>query len=222
MRNFVTKLALMLAVMVVPTVAQAQYTANFTKGTVNDTTNASYNGVYVGPYKGTLTGGTLPSQIALEAQTNKFWCLDFNGSFSNGPVVIRSFSQIIATNAAVTTQLTNIAKALTYADLQPNNSQDAEIHEFVWNQFGSTPTWGLTTPIGIASTNVNLNEFFLVEFDGTADGQFKLGGVQELAFRSTFGGNLSTVPEPSTYMLMASGLAGLAYIRRRKTAKVKA
>lgn len=207
------------ALMLVASVSQAQYTANFTTGTVNGSTNASYSGVYVGGYNGTLSGGTLPSAIAADGAFNKFWCLDFNGHFQNGAVVIRSFSDLIALNGGLTTKLTNIAKALTYADLQPTNAQDAAIHEFVWNQYNpGSPTWPLVTPVGIAGTSVDLDEFFLAEFDGVSDGQFPLGGQQELAFRSAAGGNLgvSTVPEPSTYALMTAGLIGIFGVARKR------
>lgn len=217
MRNFVTRLVMALVLFVMPSVAQAQYTANFNTGPVNGSTgNAVYGGVYVGGYNGTLTGGNLPSVIAADAALNRFWCLDFRGSFGSGEVVIRSFAQLTALNSGLTTRLTNLAKALAYSETV-SNTEDAAIHEFVWNQFASTPTWGLTAPVGIASTTVNLNEFFLAEFDGGSDAQFPLGGRQELAFRSPRGGNLeTTVPEPSTYALMTAGLIGIFGVARRR------
>jgi hypothetical protein len=214
------------ALMLVATTSQAQYTANFTPGTVNGTTNSVYGGVYVGGYNGGLSGGNLPGVIAADATlANAFWCLDFNGTFGAGtPVTVTSFAQLIALNSGLTSQLTNIAKAVQYGGLGTTpQSEDAAIHKFVWSQFSGVPvnaTWNaLTTPTGIVSQNVNLSEFFLVDFDGITNGPFTLGGKQELAFRSVQGGNLETnvVPEPSTYLLMASGLAGLAFIRRRKT-----
>ena len=202
------------ALLFVASVAQAQYTANFNTGIVNGSTNAHYGGVYVGGYNGTLTGGTLPSGIAAAAALNRFWCLDFQGRFGDGSVVIRSFAQLIALHSNLTVPLTNVAKALVYSETV-SNTEDAAIHEFIWNQFGVTPTWaGVTLDQSIFSSPVNLNEFFLAEFDGVSDGQFPIGGRQELAFRSVQG---TTVPEPSTYILMASGLVVLGVLSRRRS-----
>ena len=223
MRNFVTKMVMVLALFVLPSVASAQtqpWTANFTTGTVS---NPSYNGTQVGPYAGTLSNGStgnVPLPVLADANFNGFWCLDFVGGFGGGPVVVSSFAQLIAQNNALTTQLTNVAKAIKFYEDNPTLDTGAEIgaiHEFIWNQFNTQPNWPLTTPVGLTATTVDLDEFFFVEFDKTSDGVVTLGGRQELAFRSPNGGNLeTTVPEPSTYALMTAGLIGIFGVARRR------
>jgi len=59
-----------------------------------------------------------------------------------------------------------------------------------------TPTWNTGTQIRGA------------DFGGTPYNTFYIDNLR-----------VSTVPEPSTYILTATGLAGLAYVRRRKTVK---
>lgn len=228
MRNFMKTLAMMLALVVTPAVASAQnWAGNFTTG--NTSTNPIYNNTYVGPYAGTLTSITAPTNILNDANQNKFWCLDFGGSFGGGEVRISSFAQVVAGNSALTTKFTNVARAIQYYEAGNNNvfpttaAEVGAVHKFVWNQFSTNPNWSVALNQSLLPGSVDLNQFFLVEFDRTADGTFDVGsGRQELAFYAPSGGNLSTVPEPSTYALMTAGLLGLGVAVRRRKNAVKA
>lgn len=180
--------------------------------------------VYVGPYEGRFGGLTAPSFSII--------CIDFEAFAGDQNVVVTSLGDAGSDgdlgNTRLGTQagsLNRYRQAAYYASLfdswedlgTSRQSVWTDIHAMIWSGMSdsfvdsapnSTP--GLLAHAGAAE-------------DYSADGWYVLTGTgdnpgQEMLVRT----RTATVPEPSTYLLMATGLFFLAVLGRKRRDQVEA
>ena len=207
--------ALVLAVAAVPAAAQTE-TLKFTNAG-----STTWNGVYVGPYQAKVLSE--PGQPTIDV-----FCVDYQHHVSMNQVWDATFSNVMG-------DLGNTRAGLTYGQAAAremyqqaaflttmyasNPANTAAINSAIWNIFNSASPdksgtgvtssayWATYAANNYATAGLDYHTFAVV-----TDVNFRQGGTQE------FLTNVTATPEPSTYLLMASGLAGLAgvgYRRRR-------
>jgi hypothetical protein len=94
------------------------------------------------------------------------------------------------------------------------------------NQFGTSATFGVTGTVmgGALAANTTYNGVFTAQFvNQTPEQVFNTiasGGEQAASFSATFAATQSTVPEPSTYLLLATGIGALGLVARRRRSNV--
>jgi hypothetical protein len=93
------------------------------------------------------------------------------------------------------------------------------------NAFGTSATFGVTGTVtgGALAAGTTYNGVFSAQFvNQTPEQVFNTiasGGQQAASFSATFAAQ-STVPEPSTYMLLATGIGALGLVARRRRSNV--
>ena len=231
MRNLVV-LALGATLLTAPRTAAAQtFTSNVTGTQVTANVGSyavAYNfadagSVYVGPYL--LTFDMFDSAI------KPIVCVDFNNHFQNAAPYLANLTLLSSDDATM-------ASRTRIGQLLGGDESITRYTKMVWlaTQFETAPTtqwggihgaiWNLQGPSGAPSatlnsdiqfwldqladadlSTVNLSGFAVVTDTQTLNG---VGGSQEFLVRS------NVVPEPSTWLLMATGLLGVMILARRR------
>ena len=172
----------------------------------------------VGPYQARILSE--PGQPTIDV-----YCVDFQHTISSGQVWNATFSNVMGdlsnTRAGAvfgeTTARTMYQQA-AWLTTQYDGSRERTIaiQSAIWNIFnGSSPDYGYASGLWqwkasqyYASSGLDYSQFSVV-----TDVGFRNGGTQEFLTPYT---PLTVTPEPGTYLLMASGLAGLGIFARRR------
>ncbi len=210
------------------TVAAAQTTVTY----LGSPTGANDGTHYVGPFDATLQ--TAPGS----AQSVTMFCIDILNQVSNGDTwtgVLTSLADPAATLSTTRHSAASDPMAMTkyrttawltsQFGLQSSESWN-DIQHAIWNvwapgQYAAT-AWDAA---GAAAAATGFAGFdfsqYAVLTDVTGIGR-TLGGAQEFIVPGIGGGGTgSVVPEPSTYLLMATGLVALAGVARRRRQPVR-
>lgn len=219
-------LTLAFAAVASPALAQ-QETLKFT-----NSGSVTWNGVYVGPYQAQVTSA--PGQPTID-----IFCVDYAHEVSNGQTWNATFSNVMgdlsdtrlgavlpeAQARAMYQQAAWLTNLYQYADGQ----QTKVIQTAIWQIMTPSFAGSVTASIGgFSFTTENLVDIAQTNYDKTlswgghtldvdysryavvTDVNFKAGGTQE--FLTTF----TPTPEPSTWLLMATGLASVGLFARRR------
>lgn len=239
MRNFVTKMVMALTLAILPTVASAQWTQGITAtqggGTYWDNSSNDGNGCNVGYVLlggGAGCGSQRPVGFLPIANGDQLLATDFRAT--NAGFSLFTNTATISLFGDVAGQNTNwgwFEGASFYNLNTPSVLPDTLI--------GNLSGWGLWMDLTNGTRALSTgNQFAFFLEDANEDGIVNDGAVRfgaedilladgdrdynDVMGRLDFtGGNLeiSTVPEPGTYALMASGLIGVfGFARRRKNA----
>ena len=183
---------------------------------------ASGQYVYVGPYRGNFSGVTSPSFSIL--------CVDFAHTAGSQQVAVSGIgSGAPDILPATRMDVTGIYRALAYYG-SLFDSWDAlgygTDRRTVWTALHSA-IWTIATGTNVGGATYALRDRILLDHAGaattySADGWYVLSGTdgydrQEMLIRTP----ASTVPEPSTYLLMATGLLFLAVFGRKRLENVE-
>ncbi len=206
--------SLVLAAVASPAAAQTE-TIKFTSG--GSTTWSGYN---VGPYQAQVL--SQPGSPTIDV-----FCVDYQHTVSVGQVWNATYSNVmgdlsntragLAFGETAARSMYQQAAYLTTFYASASADQTKGINSAIWNIFYSgapDKTTGSTSAfwLGEASANYLTAGVDYRTFAVVTDVNFQQGGRQE--FLTT----VTATPEPSTYLMMASGLMGLAgfgYRRRR-------
>ncbi len=183
---------------------------------------ASGQRVYVGPYRGSFSGVTSPSFSIL--------CVDFVHTAGSQQVAVSGIGSD-AGDILPTTRLnvTGIYRSLAYYgslfDSWDNLGYGTD-RRTVWTALHSA-IWTVATGSDIGGATYALRDRILADHSASAaaysaDGWYVLSGTngydrQEMLIRTP----ASTVPEPSTYLLMATGLLFLAVFGRKRLKNIE-
>jgi hypothetical protein len=219
LRSFVGAAALALSA----TVASAQTTVTYL-GSPSGANDGQY---YVGPFEGTLQ--TAPGA----AQSVTMFCIDVLNQVVNGD----TWTGVLTSLADPTAPLTNTRHS---AASDPNAMTRYRTAAWLTSQFGLTSQsewagiqhaiWNVWTPgqyaanaWDAAAASAAAGGFVGVDFSGYAvltDVRgigLAVGGAQEFIVPGLGGGGVgSVVPEPSTYLLLGTGIAALGLVARRR------
>ncbi|GLC25325.1 PEP-CTERM sorting domain-containing protein [Roseisolibacter agri] len=210
------------------TVAAAQTTVTYLGGTT-----AESDGYHlIGPFNGTLQ--TLPGS----AQSITMFCIDVLNDVSIGDSwtgVLTSLADPAATLSttrhAAASDPTAMTKYRTTAWLTTqfglhSSESWADIQHAIWNVWApgqyAANAWDAAGASAAASgfAGFDFSNYWVLT-DVTGVGQ-ALGGAQEFIVPGIGGGGTgSVVPEPSTYLLMATGMVALAGVARRRRQSVR-
>lgn len=207
---------LVLAVAASPVIAQTE-TIKFTSGG-----STTWNGYNVGPYQAQVL--SQPGSPTIDV-----YCVDFQHTVSAGQVWDATYSNVMGdlsntrAGALYGTDDARImyqqAAYLTTFYAGASTGETGAINSAIWNIFfagapdkGGSGVNSSSYWLGQASANYLTSGIDYSTFAVVTDVNFANGGRQEFLTRVT------ATPEPSTYLMMASGLmglAGLGYRRRR-------
>ena len=212
------------------TVAAAQTTVSY----IGSPSGASDGTHFVGPFAATLQ--TAPGS----AQSVTMFCIDILNQVSEGdtwtgvltslgdPAAgLASTRHSAASDPAAMTRYRTAAWLTSQFGLQ-STAEWADIQHAIWNVWApgqyAANAWDAAGAAAAASGFAGIDfSNYAVLTDVTGIGQ-TLGGAQEFIVPGIGGGGTgSVVPEPSTYLLMATGMAALAGVarRRRQTARTR-
>ena len=206
------------------TVASAQTTATFLGGTTAETDGSHL----IGPFNGTLQA--LPGS----AQSVTMFCIDVLNDVAVGQSwtgVLTSLADPAASLATTRHSAASDPMAMTkyrttawlssHFGLQANETW-ADIQHAIWNVWApgqyAANAWDAAGAAAAASGFAGFDfSGYAVLTDVTGIGQ-SIGGAQEFIVPGGIGGGGtgSVVPEPSTYLLMATGMVALAGVARRR------
>jgi len=210
------------------TVASAQTTVTY----LGSASGASDGTHFVGPFGATLQ--TAPGA----AQSVSMFCIDVLNQVSDGDTwtgVLTSLADPAASLAttrhsaasdpAAMTRYRTAAWLTSQFGLQ-STAAWADIQHAIWNlwapgQYAANP-WDAAGASAAAAGFAGFDfSNYAVLTDVTGIGQ-ALGGAQEFIVPGVGGGGTgSVVPEPSTYLLMATGMVALAGVARRRRQAVR-
>ncbi len=208
--------------------ASAPVAATFGSRAISSTLNGLPGTSDVGPFSMTF-GGIFGNAI------QDIVCVDLNNYFDDGVVYTARLTLLSSNDAELASRTRQgltlgdaaatrqaYLKMAWLADLfdsQPTTAW-AGLQGAIWRVgTGSSPLGGLTNPdvqfwldqLSAADLSaVNMNAWVIVTDDMVSGPE---GGSQEFLVRA------NVVPEPSTYALMLTGIAGLVLVSRRRTAR---
>lgn len=222
----IAKLALALA-LTLPVALSAQTDKGDLKFRGDDSSNGSIGGFAVGPYRADLKN--FDTMFADDANVI-IWCVDFGHYAPNGGSFDDYWGTSFADNAFLHTRgVTDLG--LSGAAAKAKYQQAAWLIEQVgtpgytakdvqgtmWSMFNSgAPATGYSNKYASIPASFALTRDWYVLSDNVGRGE---ASNQEFLYSRAS----TVVPEPSTYLLMATGLLALGVAsRRRRTAAIKA
>ncbi len=199
--------------------AQAQpKLGNFTY-TGDISSNGTLGGQQVGPYQANLAGYS----PAFTDRTNApVWCVDFGHTAPTTNVAdsyyatALSGSDFTKTRAGVATNYKKAAWLIEQYDAGVANFTAVNVQGTLWKLFnysGAAPTTGYTDLLASVPVTITLKKTWFVMTDDAskcAPTCTDLVDNQEYLYTST------VTPEPSTYLLMATGLGVVGVMARRR------
>lgn len=181
--------------------------------------------VYVGPYVGSFSGVTAPSFSII--------CVDFFADANGQQVLATSIGSGAAEGGLTKTRLgkaeelagslDRYRQAAYYASLFDSWESLGSNRQTVWTDLHAQ-IWTIMTDHDFGTGETTFGEtHLLAALEYEADGWYVLTGTgdnpgQEMLVRT----RTATVPEPSTYLLMATGLFFLAVLGRKRRDQVEA
>lgn len=235
MRNF-TKLALALT-LALPGIASAQApNLGEIKFRGDAGANGTISGVNVGPYKGDLRYfNDAPSPLFADINNTIIWCVDWShvapstttwDTYWGTAVAGTDFSKtrartnpLDATNAAAKLRYEKAAWLIEQYNAGVADYTAVNVQGSIWKLMGGTPnTVAFNSQFinllggGYSAPGALTRNWFVLSDDATSGS----GSNQEFLYSTGTGGTTSVVPEPSTYLLMATGLVALGLVSRRR------
>lgn len=194
-------------------------------------------GALVGPYKAGFSTASMGAAYAA-SQFNVF-CIDILGAASDSRVQLMNFGQATAygplvnkfadnpegTVGGLTVEKLNQAAWLTSQFTNANQAQWKNLHHAIWGIFWDAGVNGYGGMGNLPALTVDAQNYMASAatavdngFDGSNYRVFVTmnnAGTEFVGDRQIFLGQIVT-PEPSSYLLMATGLLAVGYVARRR------
>ncbi len=197
--------------------------------------NGVVNGFEVGPYKADLTGFSAQMGItgSVVLPNYQIWCVDWQRAPTGINVADSYYSTAFTGNTGGLPGNGDFSRTLRYAangnsnalamvdyrkfaylieqyNLGAANFTAPNVQGTIWNLTGAGFS-GFTDLTSFIPASFSLSQNWFVFSDGLTGNETELN--QEFIGSSP---RASVVPEPSTYLLMATGLAGIVAVSRRR------
>lgn len=212
MKKLLSVIVAVLCLIATPVTAQEDFRiANVSNAVV-------YGGVYVGPYTGQL--GTMYFDAFCVDYLNHIRVGQYHSanitSFTGDITANTRWGQYYGTDAIYGYRAAAyLASQFSVTPYGYRNVEWGTLHSAMWNIFTpnapnwNLPTEGLIADALVAQDTMDLSDWVIITDTSVEDG---LGGKQEFIARMP----VSTVPEPATMFLLASGLIGVGVMKRKK------